>query len=136
MTQKEIAETLNVSIATVSLALSDSPKISNFTKEKIKNFVRIVKYKPNLIAKNLATGKTFTIGIFFPSVAHSFYGELVREIQINLKNKNYIGIFLPIEIFEKNQDAIDILLNRRVDGIISTYLNMEEIVRLQEEKFY
>ena len=101
MTQKEIAETLNVSIATVSLALSDSPKISDITKEKIKDFVRVVKYRPNVIAKNLATGKTWTIGIIFPSITHSFYGELVREIQLNLKDKNYIGFYLPIEIFEK-----------------------------------
>ena len=52
-TLKKIAKEFEVSISTVSKALSDSPEISEATKIKIKEYAKLQNYKPNSIAKNL-----------------------------------------------------------------------------------
>ncbi len=52
VTLKDIAERLNMSISTVSKALSDDPLISAPTKERVKNQAVEWNYIPNESARN------------------------------------------------------------------------------------
>jgi LacI family transcriptional regulator len=62
-TQIDIARKLNVSHVTVSKALRYQPDISSEMKRRVKDVAEEIGYTPNLIAKNLTSNKTFTIGI-------------------------------------------------------------------------
>lgn len=134
MNQKEIAKTLSVSIATVSLALRDSPRIKKETKEKINELARLIKYRPNLTAQSLLKGRTFMVGIISSQFFDPFHAELAGEIHRYLKKENYVGIFFPIESSEEYQEAVGTLLSRRVDGLILTIsIGAEKLVKLKEE---
>jgi LacI family transcriptional regulator len=61
--QSDIAKELNVSRVTVSKALRDHPDISSSMKKKISAAARKMGYVPNLIARQLNSRRTFTIGI-------------------------------------------------------------------------
>lgn len=134
MTQKEIARALNVSVATVSLALRDSALVNSETKGKVKRFASMARYRPNLNARSLLFGKTFTIGILVPDMLNPFYAGIVEEIYLYLKKRHYLGIFIPAETEKESEEALEILLNRKVDGVILiSYLPLEKLIKLREE---
>ena len=57
VTIKEVAKEANVSTSTVSRVISDSPQISEKTKEKVREVIKRMNYKPNAIARSLANNK-------------------------------------------------------------------------------
>ena len=71
ITMKDIAKALNVSVATVSRALKDSPRISMAQRDKIKEYAREHNYSPNFIAESLRNSKRKplkTIGVIIPNL--------------------------------------------------------------------
>ncbi len=134
MTQKEIARLLNVSVGTVSMALNDSPVVNPGTKAKVREFARMARYRPNLNARSLLFGRTFTIGVLVCDMLNPFYAGIIEEISLCLKKKNYLSIFVPARTEKESDDALEMLLNRKVDGVILiSYLPLEKLVRLKEE---
>ena len=80
-TLKQIARELGVSVSTVSKALNDSTEISEATKIKIKEFAKLKNYKPNIIALNLKTRQTKTIGVILPNILNSFFAKVFTGIE-------------------------------------------------------
>ena len=134
MNQKEIANTLNISVSTVSLALRGSPKVKKETRKKIEKLAQLSKYRPHLGARGLLLGKTYTVGVVLEQFSDPFFAELVEETHHFLTQENYVGIFFPVNNPQGYHEAIEILLSRRVDGIISMMpAKPEEIVKLKDE---
>ena len=73
VTIKEVAKEANVSTSTVSRVISDSPQISEKTKEKVREVITRLNYKPNAIARSLANKKTRIIGVVLPSEAQDLF---------------------------------------------------------------
>ena len=65
-TIKEIANKLNVSISTVSRALSDHPRIGLRTKARVQQLAKELNYEPNAKAISFKQRKTFVIGVILP----------------------------------------------------------------------
>ncbi len=68
-TLADIAEALGLSVSTVSRALSGKGRISEETVNKVKDYMEGHDYKPNMLAKGLANGKSYTICAILPSDA-------------------------------------------------------------------
>ena len=116
---KDIAKILKVSTATISRATNDRYGISKRTREKILKKLKKINYQPNFIAKSLSQRKTSTIGVVIPSIEYSFFPELVRGIEAVASRKNYqIILCHSNESLNKENKEIQILLNKRVDGLI------------------
>jgi LacI family transcriptional regulator len=119
ITQKDIAEKLNVSRITVSKALRDHPDISQSMKKKIKMAVEEMGYSPNLIAKQLTLQRTYTLGIVIPDLENSFFAYLVDSMIDSSTERNY-QIILTVsrekEVLERNN--ILKLIGMRVDGLL------------------
>ena len=60
---KDIANDLGISIVTVSKVLRDHPDISAETRERVLKRMKEVNYRPNLAARALVTGRTYSIEI-------------------------------------------------------------------------
>ena len=133
ITQKEIAETLGVSESTVSLALSNSSKVKKETREKVEKLSKVVKYRPSEIARSLSIRKTSTIGLIIPNFVCPFSSALTEKIQRQLEKRHYLPIALVANTPEERRDALEVFLQRRVDGIICSGLSYEEIFNLKEE---
>jgi len=80
MTIKEVAERANVSIATVSRALNNHPKISHATKEYILKIAEELNYKPNFTARSLAKKETKIIGLVLPEIQGDFFTEVIKGV--------------------------------------------------------
>jgi LacI family transcriptional regulator len=118
-TLKQIAKEFEVSISTVSKALSDSPEISEATKIKIQEYAKLQNYKPNSIAKNLKNQRTNTIGVIIPNILNPFFAKVFSGIEKAALAKGYNVITgISNESHEKEMEVMDMLNNGTIDGFI------------------
>ena len=131
-TLKQIAKELGVSVSTVSKALNNSSEISEATKIKIKEFAKLKNYKPNIIALNLKTRQTKTIGVVLPNILNSFFAKVFTGIEKIAEEKGYhIITCISNESLEKEIHAMELLSNGTVDGFI---LSISE--ESQKQKYF
>ncbi|MDO6758973.1 LacI family DNA-binding transcriptional regulator [Tamlana sp. 2_MG-2023] len=119
ITLKDIAQTFNVSIATVSKALKDSHEISAKTKTKIQEYAKEHHYKPNVTALHLLNKNTKTIGVVIPNILNTFFAKVFIGIEhIASQNGYHLVSCISNESFEKEVKTIDLLKHGHLDGII------------------
>ncbi|WP_367210880.1 LacI family DNA-binding transcriptional regulator [Sphingobacterium sp. R2] len=99
---KEIAQELNVSKSTVSLVINhkaERARISKGLESRVLAYVEKVGYKPNALAKSLATGRSNTIGLIVENIGDSFLGHLLCMLR-NYSEKKGItsSTVVPLEI--------------------------------------
>lgn len=133
ITIKDIAREAGVSPQTVSRAINDKGEISTQTRERILRIADRLGYRPNSIARSLATRRTQNIGLVVPDVANPFFAGIARGIQDAAHQSNY-NVFLcnTDENVDREISAIHSLEAQRVDGIIlcSSRLNEQQILHL------
>src|ERR1700722_6050020 len=115
---KDIAQELGISIGTVSKVLRDHPDISEETRERVRTRMRELNYRPNLAARALVTGRTFSIGLIVPDLG-LFFGEVAGGLSRLLRKNSYsLMISSSNEGVEVENRAPAHLLARRVDALI------------------
>ncbi len=116
---EDIARKLNISIATVSRALDENPRVKLSTREKVINAAKTMGYMPNQIAKSLSSGKTNIIGVIIPRYDEPFFIEVCRGIDNYAREHNYkILISSSRNSFEFERENLISFERGLVDGII------------------
>jgi LacI family transcriptional regulator len=124
ITLKQIAETLGISITTVSKALKNYSDVSPVTRQKVLNLVEELNYTPNSFAVNLRTKESKTIGLIIPELVHHFFASVIKGIVERAEKYGYLVIILHSnESLELEKKQIELLINKRVDGIIISLSN-------------
>ena len=112
-TMKDIAKACNVSVATVSIALSGSVKkgrISESRLEEIRQTARRLNYFPNSSASNLARGRSQAIGVVMNDIRNSHIAAVDMAISEVLQERGYSVVN---HIFnDKNEGKLDELIRR------------------------
>jgi LacI family transcriptional regulator len=116
---KDIARDLGVSVVTVSKVLRNHTDIGEETRQRVLKRVRDLHFQPNLTARALVTGRTYTVGLVVPDLVHPFFAEVAKGLSSVLRKSGYS---LIITSSEEDPDLeaqeIDRLLARRLDAII------------------
>lgn len=124
ITLKQIAETLGISITTVSKALKNYPDVSEKTKKSVLDLAQSLQYTPNSFAVNLRTKESRTIGLIIPEVVHHFFSNVINGIIAEAEKNGYLVIILQSnESLELEKKQVALLLNKRVDGIVMSLSN-------------
>ena len=124
ITLKEIAETLGISITTVSKALKNYPDVSEKTRQSVIALAEKLNYSPNSFAVNLRTKESKTIGLIIPEVVHHFFSNVINGIIAEAEKNGYLVIILQSnESLELEKKQVALLINKRVDGIIMSLSN-------------
>ena len=120
VTLEEIAKTTGFSVPTVSRALTNKDyPVNPKTRKRILEVAESMGYQPNLSARSLRTDRTNTIGIIVDDLLSPFVPPIVRGIQDHLKPLDYMGLIVNTDFDPAlEKEAISILVNRPVDGII------------------
>ena len=131
---KAIAETLQISTATVSYILNGKAKekrISEELTQKVLAFVEKTNFKPNHLAKSLRTGKTNVIGLMVEDIADTFFSSIAGSIENIAYENGYKIIYSSTKNnAKKAKELIATFRERNVDGyIITPTENMEDDIR-------
>ena len=119
LTIKEIAKRLKISISTVSRALADHPRISEMTKQRVRELAQQSGYEPNRQAIFFKQQRTFIIGIVLPSIREDFFSQAICGIEHIALQKNYTILFgQSYDDVEKEKEVVEIMKKQRVDGLI------------------
>jgi LacI family transcriptional regulator len=123
-TLKQIASQLGISITTVSKALKGYSDVSEKTKKAVIDLANQLNYTPNSFAVNLRTKESKTIGLIIPTLVHDFFSSVIDGILEEAEKRDYMVIILQSnEKVELEKKQIDLLLNKRVDGILMSLSN-------------
>lgn len=115
---KDVAKQANISPATASLALNNSSKVNDKTKERVKKVAREMNYIPDFRAKALKKKETKIIGLVIPEIDNPFFYEIAREIKNVAKKSGYNIIYCGVENKEEELDYINLFRGMQTDGAI------------------
>ncbi|MDF9301141.1 LacI family DNA-binding transcriptional regulator [Tritonibacter mobilis] len=110
VTLKQIAEHLNISVTTVSKALKDYPDVSKKTKRLVREYAKILNYKPNTFAVNLRTKESKTIGLIIPEIVHHFFQVSLKGLFHKPKKRlfsNYFTIQRELRVRKKTNRSFN-----------------------------
>lgn len=132
VTIKEVAQLAKVSPSTVSRVLTDHPKISQATKDKVWKAMKTLDYHPNVTARKLATNATKTIGLLLPSdvkllAENPFFIQVLTGITSYAQSKGYYVMLTNAETSEGEVDALNHLFRSNlIDGVIMTIVREDD----------
>ncbi len=119
VTLKDVAEAANVSKATASLVLSNNPRISAATRQRVLDAVDALGYVYNQRAASLRTQRSYTIGLIVTDVLNPYSAELTSGAESVLAAQDYSLVLATTDDdFEKQSRIIRTMLERDVDGLI------------------
>src|SRR5262249_49657163 len=123
ISQKELAERLGLSPATISLVLnrsSGADSIPQQTKDLIVEAARQFNYRPNLLARSLRTRRTYTVGVIVTEISEGYTANGLSGIEDVLLQEGY---FFFVTSHRHRADLLDqyprTFLDRGVDGVIA-----------------
>ena len=119
VTLAQVARAAGVSASTVSRILNGSAKVSPEKRETVERTLAQLGYRPNVLARGLASGKTMSVGVLTQDISSPFYGETLRGIERGLSGSGYHPVFVSGHWHVRQEiEAIDVLLGRKVDALI------------------
>lgn len=126
----DVARDANVSMATVSRVVNGNQNVKPSTRRKVLESIERLGYRPNAVARGLASKKTTTIGVIVPDISTRFYGELSRGIADIATMYEYNIILSNSD--ERPERELELLvdhLGKQVDGIIFMSDSVSDEVR-------
>ncbi len=115
----DVAREAKVSMATVSRVVNGNANVKQETKEKVEAVIERLGYRPNAVARGLASRRTTTIGVVIPDVTDHYFAELARGIDDVAAMYHYqIILANSDESDTKELQVLENLLSKQVDGII------------------
>ncbi|NLA58856.1 MAG: LacI family transcriptional regulator [Firmicutes bacterium] len=138
ITIRDIAKKAGVSVTTVSRVLNNKPDVSKKTREKVLQVIADMGYSPNAMARGLIWRKTLTIGLVIPDIGNPFFAEVAKGVEHRARERGYSVIFCTTDSEpQREQEAIELLCSKQVDGIIVS-LSVESrsvLERLEKQRF-
>ena len=122
VTIETVAKKVGVSAATVSYALSGKKKISPEVKEKIFQVIKELDYRPNVTARNLASSKTWTVGLYASPTQNIredyFFNNILAGVLDVLHEKKYQLMLYADYLDEAGESNPDFSLTQPIDGAL------------------
>ena len=119
---KDIARELGVSVATVSRALKDSPRISAAQRERIQAFAQSHHFTPNYVAETLRHSRVRPqkiIGVIIPQFAHFYFSSILSGIEQEASARGYsIMVAQSDEQYDREVRICKSFYEHKVCGII------------------
>jgi LacI family transcriptional regulator len=117
----DVARESGVSVFTVSAVVNNKDHVGKKLRESVEAAIRKLNYRPNLVARSLAKQRTHTIGMIVPDIANPFFPMVVRGAEDAAQKQGYnLLLCNSDDSLEKEERAIELLLSKRVDGILLT----------------
>ncbi|MEL4025857.1 catabolite control protein A [Lysinibacillus endophyticus] len=115
----DVAREANVSMATVSRVVNGNQNVKPATRKKVLEVIERLEYRPNAVARGLASKKTTTVGVIIPDISNNIYAEAARGIEdIATMYRYNIILANSDQNEEKELSLLDTMYGKQVDGIV------------------
>lgn len=130
----DVAREAGVSMATVSRVVNGNPNVKPSTRKKVSDVIDRLNYRPNAVARGLASKKTTTVGVIIPDVTNLYFSSLARGIDDIASMYNY-NIILANSDGDLNKEVkvLNTILAQQVDGVIFMGHNVSDKVKKEIE---
>jgi LacI family transcriptional regulator len=119
VTIQDLAVRSGVSISTVSRVVTGSVAVEPATAERVREAIAALGYRPNLLARSFRRRVTHTIGLLVPDNFNPFFAEVARTAEDAGFAEGYSVVLCNSDFSAVKQETyIDVLLAKRVDGLI------------------
>ncbi len=122
LTMKDIAKEFGISVATVSRALKDSPRISLERRQAIQQYAREHNFTPNMIAESLRNSRVKPqklIGVIIPEFVHYYFASILTGIEEEATSQGYrLLVATSQESYEREVRICQAFYENKVCGVI------------------
>ena len=128
----DVARVAGVSMATVSRVVNGNANVKEKTRQKVLDAIAELDYRPNAIARGLASKRTTTVGVILPTITSPYFAAIARGIDDVASMYNYNVVLANSDNDEeKEAKVIESFLSKQVDGIVFMGSSLSESVRNQ-----
>ncbi|MEO6201333.1 MAG: LacI family DNA-binding transcriptional regulator, partial [Cryobacterium sp.] len=118
-TISEVAAEAGVGRASAARTLGDYGYVSPELRERVMVAAEKLGYRTNALARSMSTGVSHTLGVIVADIGNPFFAGVVRGISDASRARGFDTIVLSShEEVEEERAALDVLLDKRVDGVI------------------
>jgi len=120
-TIKDVAKYAGLSRTTVSRVINDQPYVSDEKRQCVLKAMEELGYVPNSSARRLRSQKTETLAVLLPRITNPFFSHLIEAMEMKASQWGYQVIICQThESEQKEQDYLELLRTKQVDGVIMT----------------
>jgi len=125
VTIKDVARESGVNISTVSRALNNGYGVNDQTREHVIAVAARLNYRPNRIARGLATGRSHSLGLIISDIRNPFFAEVARGAEDAARTGNCDLVLCNSDLdADKQIQYVQSLLEKRIDGIMMNSVSM------------
>ncbi len=118
-TLQDVARVARVSTATVSRTLSNPDVVSESTRTRVAEAVKVTGYRINRAARNLRTQRAHSVLVLLPDLANPFFSTILEGISRHLSKRGYSMLIASTQqVHDSGERLIDYLDDARADGMI------------------
>src|SRR5579883_665629 len=118
-TLADVARRAGVTAATVSNVITQRVPVSAKTRARVLEAIEQLGYRPNLVARGLAQGKTSTLALVVPTISNPFFAEVVEEVERAADRHDYqLLLSMTHQSPEEGRRHLERMASRWVDGFI------------------
>src|SRR3954452_6351436 len=126
MNLEQVARRAKVSTATVSRVLNNASVVKNSTRARVMRAIEELKYHPNLHARNLAGGKSNTIGVIVSNMENPFFFDIYKTVESEAHANGFEVVVANTDYrSEQLVASIRLMIGRRVAGLAAIVSEME-----------
>ncbi|BFH69540.1 LacI family transcriptional regulator [Paenibacillus dendritiformis] len=115
----DIAKKANVSAMTVSRVINNTGRVSEKTRDKVKQVMEEMRYIPNSVARCLVTQESKIVSLLITDITNPFFTTMARGAEDAAMRHGYRLMFgNSDESFSKEKDYVEMILSMRVDGVL------------------
>ncbi|HML20674.1 MAG TPA: LacI family DNA-binding transcriptional regulator [Aggregatilinea sp.] len=119
ITLDDVAREAGVSTMTVSRVINNSGRISDATRERVREVIARLDYRPSRAARALVTSRTMMIAAVVPDITNPYFSEIVQGIESVAWEQGYSVLLVNTdETLSRERAALGQLEDSTVDGLI------------------
>ena len=114
----DIAARAGVSVSTVSRVLNKTVPVARAKREAVLGAVEVLGYRPNVVAQELARGRSLAVGVLPQGIWNPFYSRLLKGVEQGLRGTAFHPMYASGEQPVEEAQAFELLLANRVEALI------------------